>query len=64
MNNFEEVFSAQDKADKYLNYGIALQRAIEQHCRGLNVSEQVAKNCPFHARLLDEFLAEVTKVQQ
>lgn len=37
-------------------YAIALQRAIECHCRGLVVPDCVAEECPFHTKILDDNL--------
>lgn len=34
-------------------YAIALQRAIEAHCRGEKVHPEVAAKCPHHAAKLD-----------
>lgn len=39
-----------------LDYSIALQRAIETHCRGLEVAESEG-NCPHHAKMLNRRLA-------
>lgn len=38
-------------------YAIALQRAIEHHCRGKLVPEMIASDCPHHAKMLNESLA-------
>jgi len=38
------------------NYAIALQRAIEHHCRGQSVPDYIAKQCPHHAQLLNAHL--------
>jgi len=38
------------------NYAIALQRAIEYHCRGQSVPDYIAKQCPHHAQLLNAHL--------
>ena len=35
------------------NYAIALQRAIERHCRGLEVPANIAAECPHHAEMLN-----------
>ena len=39
-----------------LDYAIALQRAIEYHCRGEEVPAEIAKECPHHAEMLDKNL--------
>lgn len=36
-----------------LDYAIALQRAIEAHCRGETVTPELAQKCPFHAAKLN-----------
>jgi len=42
------------KDDKrQLDYSIALQRAIEHHCNGDQVPESIAKECPYHAAMLN-----------
>ena len=35
------------------DYAIALQRAIEYHCRNVLVPDRVAAECPHHARMLN-----------
>lgn len=39
-----------------MDYAVALQRAIEYHCRGEIVPEFVANDCPHHARRLNDAL--------
>ena len=39
-------------------YIVALQRAIESHCKGKVVPEAVARECPHHAGLLNVDLAK------
>ena len=43
--------------DEARDYSIALQRAIEHHCRGVAVPPEIAANCPHHAQMLNEHLA-------
>lgn len=40
--------------EQQLVYSIALQRAIEHHCNGEEVSELVAVDCPHHAKMLNK----------
>jgi hypothetical protein len=40
-----------------IGYSIALQRAIERHCAGELVPEEIAKLCPHHAQKLNTLLA-------
>lgn len=35
---------------------IALQRSIEYHCQGEKVPKEIAIQCPYHAKMLDESL--------
>ena len=42
---------------KHVDYSIALQRAIERHCAGELVPEEIAKLCPYHAQKLNALLA-------
>jgi hypothetical protein len=45
-------------------YAIALQRAIEHHCRGKQVPEDIAKHCPYHAKMLNQnLLSTANEVQ-
>ena len=37
-----------------MSYSVALQRAIEHHCRGVFVPKEIAEECPYHAKLLNE----------
>ena len=37
-----------------LDYSISLQRAIEYHSRGRDVPDEIAKNCPHHAKMLNK----------
>ena len=41
------------------DYSIALQRAIEHHCRGVSVPDAIAVRCPHHAKMLNEHLANI-----
>ena len=45
-----------DKENEILNYSIALQRAIEYHCAGKIVPDKISKQCPYHAKKLNDFL--------
>lgn len=36
-----------------INYSVALCRAVEHHVRGAKVPEAIAKDCPYHAELLN-----------
>jgi len=45
-----------------VNYSISLQRAIEYHCRGKDIPEVIAKECPHHAKLLNERLKTIHKL--
>ena len=36
------------------DYAIALQQAIEHHCKGEKVPAEIALRCPYHAKLLDD----------
>lgn len=40
-----------------VDYAIALQRAIEHHCRKVPVPDNIAVECPHHAGLLNAALA-------
>jgi hypothetical protein len=40
------------------DYAVALQKAIEAHCRGEVIVGDTAKECPHHAKKLNETLAE------
>lgn len=42
--------------EQCLKYSIALQRAIEAHCRGEHVDE---RQCPHHAKMLNARLLEI-----
>jgi len=39
--------------DSAMDYSIALQRAIEYHCGGMEIPESIARLCPYHARKLN-----------
>lgn len=41
---------------KALDYSIALQRAIEYHCKGKLVPDRIAIDCLHHARMLNDHL--------
>ncbi len=43
--------------DKQIEYTVALQRAIEHHCRGAIVPPDLAAECPNHAEMLNARLA-------
>lgn len=51
-------------ASRMTDYAVALQRAIECHCRGEIVPECVAEKCPHHAELLNYHFAEEKQVRQ
>ena len=46
-----------------LDYSIALQQAIEYHCKSLSVPKSIANKCPHHAHKLNSHLARETTVQ-
>lgn len=47
------VVVQQSQQDDNIDYAVALQSAIEYHCRGKIVPESAAKLCPYHAKMLD-----------
>lgn len=49
---------------KSLNYSIALQRAIEAHCRGSYVKGATAEECPHHAEKLNRRLDGIRRLQK
>jgi hypothetical protein len=53
-----ELAAMQKQRDEQMDYSIALQRAIEHHRRGVAVPPEIAANCPYHARMLNEHLAQ------
>ena len=50
--------SPRDDLVEQEEYSVALQRAIEHHCRGLWVPPDVACGCPHHAEKLNLHLAQ------
>lgn len=50
---------AESRLEAQTEYSIALCRAIEHHCRGLEVPAAIADQCPHHARMLNERLPKV-----
>ncbi len=42
----------------HLQYSIALQRAIEYHCRGELIPESIYYLCPHHSGLLNSTIIE------
>ena len=50
--------------DTDMDYAIALQRAIEWHCKGKAVPPEVAARCPHHAEKLNKALALAQPAQQ
>jgi hypothetical protein len=53
-----ELAAMEKQRDEQVDYSIALQRAIEHHRRGVAVPPQIASNCPHHAQMLNEHLAQ------
>ena len=45
-------------------YAISLQRAIEHHCRGVQVPEGIAEGCPYHAKMLNNKMIGGAKIDQ
>ena len=45
-----------DRENEILDYSIALQRAIEYHCAGKIVPDEISKQCPHHAKKLNDSL--------
>lgn len=43
-------------------YAIALQRAIEAHCRGRMADETDGGGCPWHAKMLNRYLTRSADV--
>ena len=41
---------------RQIDYSIALQRAVEYHCKGKLIPEYIAKECPHHAAMLNRHL--------
>lgn len=55
MSELFELFArAMPKPNAATDYAIALQRAIEHHCRGQLVPPHIATECPHHAAMLNE----------
>lgn len=52
----QRVGAVREGADGMLAYAIALQRAIEIHCAGEVVPEEIARECPWCAHKLNEKL--------
>jgi hypothetical protein len=48
----------------FADYAVALQRAIEYHCKGESVPESIARECPWHARMLDAALGGQGEVER
>jgi hypothetical protein len=53
-----ELAAAIKQFHEQMHHSIALQRAIEHHRRGVAVPPEIAANCPYHARMLNEHLAQ------
>lgn len=51
----------EQRFDSQLDYSIALGRAIEHHCRMVEVPESIAKECPHHAAMLNDHLGRVSR---
>lgn len=49
----------EERMRKQAEYSIALQRAIERHCAGELVPEEIAKLCPHHAQKLNAIQANI-----
>lgn len=43
------------------DYAIALQRAIEHHCREREISQDIEKLCPYHTNMLNSFRSKLKK---
>jgi len=52
-----EAVRSDDLLASSQDYSIALQRAIEHHCRGVPVPPAIGVRCPHHAKMLNEHLA-------
>lgn len=46
--------------EREIDYSIALQRAIEYHCKGMVIPEAIFKQCPHHAGMLNDNLNDVS----
>lgn len=50
--------------NKQEDYSIALQRAIEYHCKNKLVPKKVAIRCPHHAKILNCHLSNQSSGQE
>ena len=44
------------------DYAIALQQAIEYHCKGEKVPAEIALRCPYHTKILDDTRTPDTRI--
>ena len=49
-----------ERLRKQILYSIALQRAIEYHCKNLEIPEEITIKCPHHAKMLNLQLAKTS----
>lgn len=53
-NSVDQIATLESALARSIDYSIALQRAIEHHCRGSEVPDQIAIACPHHAKMLND----------
>ena len=46
------------------DYAIALQKAIEYHCKGKEIPESIVKECPHHSKMLNDRLAFLKRISE
>ena len=52
-----ELADAKTRHQKQVDYSIALQRAVEHHCRGVEIPSEIATKCPHHSKMLNDKLS-------
>lgn len=57
------VPTIKEENSEEMSYAIALQHAIEAHCRGEQISQTIGAKCPHHANLLNDNLPMDIKVE-
>ncbi len=59
MTYSDDIYRLRERERRMFDYVSSLSLAIFHHCRGETVPEEVAKQCPYHAEMLNDRLKEL-----
>lgn len=59
MSDIDKAKNLQKKCLEMIDHSAALQRAIEYHCKGKEIPDEILKDCPHHGKMLNDRLTQL-----